>query len=316
VKMHRFPAVCIQVASILLASLFFAASLEAGGHNLHIGRLTLGFGLDSSTQELSKALTPKIEAVKTKLSENRHALHTQNGPGNVPAHPVQEVSDLINRTGTDLDKAIEQVGAPELAGLRAWSADKLRNIQEQLKALPVQTAVSTSGVSSPRAIALVANKSRPLPAKAGSAAPKETTKTVPADVSDRLLDKLGEVVDHLFFLASHDDLEVRLWVGSTPAQKATFNFWTQGQINGASPEPVIIKTNGKKEHVLRGLYSYLATLPKGSGSQLIAYPKQAGNPAAGVASEQLDLVTGSSFFCCHFDDGYCQHVADEKECHS
>ncbi|HEX3532007.1 MAG TPA: hypothetical protein VH988_33530 [Thermoanaerobaculia bacterium] len=315
--MDRFPAVCTQVASILLANLFFAASLDASGHTIHIGRLALGFGLDSSTKELSQALTPKVEAVRTKLSESRHALHTLNGPGSVPAHPVQEVNDLVTRTGTDLDEAIEQVGAPELAGLRAWSADKLRSIQEQLKALPVQTAVAFPGFSNPRAIALVANlKSRPLPAKAGSAAPKTMTKTVPADVSDRLLDKLGDVVDRIFFLASHDDLEVKLWVGSTPAQKVDFRFWTQGQIKGSAPEPVTIRTNGKKEHILRGLYSYLATLPQKSGSHLIAYPSQAGAPAGGLASEQLDLVTGSNFFCCHFDDGYCQHVADEKECHS
>jgi len=316
-KTDRFPAARTRIAAILLASILCATGLDAGGWTIHVGPFDVGY--KSHTKELSQALTLKVQVVQTRLAENRRVLPTLTGPGGVKVHPVQEVSDLITRTGTDLDQAIEEIGKPELAGLLAWSAQKVQNIQDQLKTLPVQAA-SLPGVSTPRAVAVVASLEwLPLPAK-NSTPPKTKTQApktqaVPADASDRLLDQLEEAVDRLFFLASHDDLEVKLWVGSTPAQRATFRFWTQGQIKGSSPKPIIIKTNGKEEHVLRGLYSYLAALPKGSVTELIAYPSQAGAPAAQVASEQLDLVNGSSFFCCRFKDQYCQHVASEKECH-
>ena len=310
-KTDRFPAARTRITAILLASLLCATGLDAGGWTIHIGPFNVGY--ESKTKELSEALTPKVQAVQTRLAEDRRALRTLTGPGGVQVHPVQEVSDLITRTATDLDQAIEGLGKPELAGLRAWSADKVQTLEAQLNALPVQTASLPSSFP-PRAVAVVASLEwLPMLAKTSPPAPK--TKAVPADASDRLLDQLGEVVDRIFFLASHDDLEVKLWVGSTPAQKASFSFWTQGQIKGSSPKPIIIKTNGKEEHVLRGLYSYRAALPKGSVTELIAYPNQAGALAAQVASEQLDLVNGSSFFCCRFKDQYCQHVASEKECH-
>ncbi|HYU34455.1 MAG TPA: hypothetical protein VEW48_20070 [Thermoanaerobaculia bacterium] len=311
-KTDRFPAVPTRVAAFLLASVLCATALDAGGWIIHIGPFNIGY--ESRTKELSEALTPKVQAVQTRFADNRRTLHTLKGPGGVQVRPVQEVSDLISHTGTDLDQAIEGVGKPELAGLRAWSAQKVQNIQDQFKALPVQTA-SFPGVSTPRAVAVVASLEwLPLPAK-NPAPPKTKTQAVPADASDRLLDQLGKVVDRIFVLASHDDLEVKLWVGSTPAQKASFSFWTQGKIKGTAQAPITIKTNGKEDHVLRGLYSYRAALPKGSVTELIAYPDQAGAPASQVASEQLDLVNGSGFFCCRFDENYCQHIASEKECH-
>ena len=33
-----------------------------------------------------------------------------------------------------------------------------------------------------------------------------------------------------------------------------------------------------------------------------------------MASERLDLVNGSRFFCCQFNESYCHHVDDEKDC--
>ncbi len=119
------------------------------------------------------------------------------------------------------------------------------------------------------------------------------------------------MVSRILFLAEHDDLEVKLWVGSTPAP-ATFRFWPQGKVKGAAPAPFILETNGKRERVLRGLYSYQAAWAKGAVTELVAYPSPAG--ALADRSEQLDLVNGSSFFCCRFNKQYCHHVANEKEC--
>jgi hypothetical protein len=122
---------------------------------------------------------------------------------------------------------------------------------------------------------------------------------------------VGEVVGRIFFLAERDDLEVELWVGSMPAPQATFRFWPQGKVKGSTPAPTILRTNGKREHVLRGLYSYRAAWAKGRVTELVEYPNPAGAP---LASERLDLVSGSSFFCCRFSEQYCHHVANEKEC--
>ena len=107
---------------------------------------------------------------------------------------------------------------------------------------------------------------------------------------------------------------MKLWVGSTPAPKATFRFWPQGKIKGSAPAPTIIQTNGKRDHVLRGLYAYEAAWAKGAVTELVEYPSPAGASAAELASERLDLVNGSSFFCCRFNEQYCHHVDDEKEC--
>ena len=61
----------------------------------------------------------------------------------------------------------------------------------------------------------------------------------------------------------HDDLEVKLWVGSTPAPQATFSFWSKGKIKDSAPTPDIIRTDGKRDRVLRGLYAYRVTEGKG-----------------------------------------------------
>jgi hypothetical protein len=155
-------------------------------------------------------------------------------------------------------------------------------------------------------------KAAPKPAPPQPAPPKPAT--IPAGTSNRILDEVAEVVERIFVLADHDDLEVKLWVGSTPAQKATFRFWPQGKVKGSAPAPTILQTEGKKDHVLRGLYSYRAAWGKGAVTQLIEYPNPAGPSAAGMESERLDLVKGSRFFCCQFNESYCHHVDNEKDC--
>jgi hypothetical protein len=135
--------------------------------------------------------------------------------------------------------------------------------------------------------------------------------TVAAEKTDSLLDQVGQVVGRIFFLADHDNLEVKLWVGST-VPHATFSFWPQGRIKGPAPAPTIIRTDGKRDHVVRGLYVYRAAWTKGAVTELIEYPKPAGTSVA--MSERLDLVNGSGFFCCRFNEQYCHNVANEKEC--
>jgi hypothetical protein len=119
-------------------------------------------------------------------------------------------------------------------------------------------------------------------------------------------------MNRIFVLASHDDLEVKLWVGSMPAPKAKFSFWPQGTVKGSTPAPTLIQTNGTRGHVLRGLYVYHAAWRQGPVTWVINYPNPAG---PSVSGERLDLVNGSSFFCCQFKDGYCRHVDSEKDCH-
>jgi len=313
-KTDRISAVSTRATAVLLACFLFAAGRPADGQiTFRLGGTTLI--VESSSKRLAKAVAKQVGEVQRRFDENRQALHTLQGAGGEPAYPVREVAGLIARTGEDLDQAIEQVGEPGLEGLSAWSVEKLQSIQEQLKALSVQTAALSSDLSTPRAVAVVASlewHGSPGLAKVSSAPPKP--ETVSAETSNRLLDQVGEVVNRIFFLASHDDLEVKLWAGSTPAQKTTFRFRPQGQIKGSTPAPTIIQTNGKRDHVLRGLYVYEAAWAKGAVTELIKYPNPAGASAAGLASERLDLVNGSSFFCCRFDEQYCQHVASEKEC--
>ena len=137
--------------------------------------------------------------------------------------------------------------------------------------------------------------------------------TIAAEKSNRLLDQVGEVVGRIFFLAEHDDLKVKLWVGSKPAPRVIFSFQPKGNFKGSASKYTIIKTNGKKDGVVRGLYSYRAEWSRGQVKQLIEYPSPTGAPEV-QRSERLDLVKGTGFFCCDFDGSYCQEVASEKEC--
>jgi hypothetical protein len=304
--------------ALLLAGLMLlSGGFPVAGRELRVRSLKISW--ESRSKELSAALAAQMGEVQQRFGVNRKALRTVAVPKAAPAYARQEVAALIAGTGQDLDQAILKIGEPDLDALRAWSAEEIRNLQEQLAALPVRNA----SLSTPRAVAVVASLGERLPLLLAAArppakaAPKPTApkeQTVPADATDRLLDQVGAVVGRLFLLAKTNDLEVKLWVGSTPAPKATFRFWPKGSVKGSDPKVAIVQTAGKRDHVLRGLYSYRASWGRGAVTQLIEYPNPAGSSVAGMASEQLDLVKGTRFFCCKFNQSYCGHVDDEKEC--
>lgn len=304
-KTDRFASVLPRAAAVTLAGLLLLAAGAAGQ------TISLRFGGKGS--RLAAALARQVRQAQQRFDTNRRALRTLRSPGGEPAHPREEVAGLIDRTGEDLDQAIERVGEPGLDALRAWAAEELQRLERELAAPSGHSAATLP--STPRAVAVIARLGRPpLPglARVSAAAPRQ--ETIPAETSNRLLDEVGEVVGRILFLAERNDLEVKLWVGSTPAPKATFSFWPQGQHKGSTPAPLIIRTNGKRDRVLRGLYAYRATFGKGSVTELVQYPIPAGAPATRLASERLDLVNGSSFFCCRFSEQYCHHVASTKEC--
>jgi hypothetical protein len=72
-------------------------------------------------------------------------------------------------------------------------------------------------------------------ASMGTSAPRQDT--VPAGTADGLLDEVGALIERIFFLASHDDLEVKLWVGSTPAAHARGD---KKQEQSKIPEPLLL----------------------------------------------------------------------------
>jgi hypothetical protein len=306
VKTDRFPSASTRTAAVLLACLFVAADRPAAGQfTLRVGGTTLS--VESSSKKLAKALAQQVGEVQQRFGASRRALRTVQGPDGASAYPRPEVAGLIVRTGQDLDQAIERVGEADLEPLRAWSTEELRRVQEELAVPPGQTATS------PSAVARMASLGGfPGLASVNAAVPQQ--ETISAETSNRLLDQVGEVVARIFFLAEKNDLEVKLWVGSTPEAQATFRFWPQGKVKGATPAPTIIRTNGKRDRVLRGLYSYRAAWDKGQVTEVVQFPSPAGAPADRLASERLDLVKGSTFFCCRFNEQYCHHVADEKEC--
>lgn len=305
-KTDRFSSASTRAAAVLLAGLLFAAGLPAAGQTI-----TFRLGKKEASKGVAVALARQVGEVQKRFGKNRRALRTVRGPGGEPAYSRQEVAGLIASTEKDLDQAIKKVGEPGLEALSAWSAEELRRIQEEVAVPSGQTAALPLGLSSPRAVARVASLGGlPGVASVSAAAPRQ--ETIAAEKSNRLLDQVGEVVGRIFLLAEKDDLEVKLWVGSTPAPQATFRFWSQGKIKGATPAPIIVRTNGTRDHVLRGLYSYKAAWDQGAVTELVAYPSSAGAPVD--RSEQLDLVNGSSFFCCRFSEQYCHHVSDEKEC--
>jgi hypothetical protein len=318
VKIDRFTSVSIRAAAVVLAGLLLAAGHPAAGQiTVRLGGARITF--ESPSKRLAKALSQQVEEVKKRFDENRHALRTMRGPDGEPAYLHQELAGLIARTGEDLDQAIGRVRESGLEPLRAWSAEELRRVQgrvqEELAAPSGHIAALPFGLSTPRAVAVVAGLaglSLPRFASVKAAVPQPAT--IPAERANRLLDQVGEVVSRIFFLAAHDDLEVKLWVGSTPAPQAKFSFRPQGKVKGSTPAPTIIRTNGKRDRVLRGLYVYQAAWAKGAVTELVQYPNPPGAPAARLESERLDLVKGSSFFCCRFNEQYCHHVADENEC--
>lgn len=330
-KTDRSASVSTRAAAVLLVGLLLAAGHPADAGQIRLGRLKVS--VESPSKQLAQAMALQVGVVQQRYGENRRALRTVKGADGKPACLQQEVVGLITRTGEDLDQAIEKVQPSGSEPLRAWAAYELGRIQGKI--VPPGPTASLPGLSAPRAVAMFASlrgPGLPLFASAKKPAPPKPA-TIPAETSNRILDEVAEVVERILVLADHDDLEVKLWVGSTPAQKATFRFWPQGNVKGSAPAPTILRTNGKKDRVLRGLYSYRATWDQGAVTQLIKYPNPADPSATGMESEQLDLakdtllfsavgmeserldlVKGSRFFCCQFNESYCHHVNDEKDC--
>jgi hypothetical protein len=319
-----------RFAAVLLAGLLASGLPTSGKTTYRIGKNHEVEKVEtkekSATEVLAKALAGQVRQVQQRFATNRKALRVLQGPGNVPGYLPNEVTGLIVDTRKDLDQAIQNVKPSGSEPLRAWVDDEFQQLQAKIP--PPGPTASLPVPSAPRAVAVFASlrgfglpvfaaakPKKPTPAKPKPAPPKATQppkpQTIPVATADRLLNQVAEVVSQIFFLADHDDLEVNLWVGSTPARKAKFSFWPKGTFAESAPTPKIIKTDGNQEHVLRGLYSYEADLGMGKGViQQIKYPE----PTAPIASERLDLVKGSSFFCCEFKEAYCHHVANEKDC--
>ncbi|HET9211733.1 MAG TPA: hypothetical protein VFR03_15100 [Thermoanaerobaculia bacterium] len=309
----------IRILAVLLPGLLLVPGLSDAG-KLRIGRVRIGVDIDSPSKKWAVALVPQIKAVRTRFDDSRRALQAVKGSDGKPAYLRKDVADLIDHTGKDLDDAIVKVQPSDLQALQDWAADELGRIQAELP--PAQkTAAVPAGFFAPQPVAVVASlgspKKPPSPKKPAGSKPKPTAPaapppdTVPAGKADGLLDEVGKVVDRILFLASHDDLQMKLWVGST-APHVTFSFWPQGKVKGATPAPAIIRTDGKRGGVLRGLYVYRATWTQGKVTQVIEYPPPAGTQA--TLSERLDLVNGTGFFCCRFNEQYCYAVKNEKEC--
>lgn len=296
-----------RAAAVLLAGLLFATGSPAGQFSINLGGLSIGF--ESSSKKLAKALTQRTQEAQNKFDANRRALRIVPLPGGKQAVFRKDLNDLILKTKNDVNQAIESLG-PNTRPLDAWATEEIQRVQGEFARTRTATSFST-----PRAVAVVASlKAFPLGlASMATAAPQP--ETVPVETSNQLLDQVENVISRIFFLASHDDLEVKLWVGST-AKHSTFTFWPQGQVKDSTQELTNIRLDGTKPHVFRGLYAYNALHVDGAVADLVQYPNLAGASAAHIPSERLDLVNGTSFFCCRFDEHYCQHVANEKECHS
>jgi hypothetical protein len=320
-KSRRISAAS-RIGAAGLIFLLLAARPAPAGIDIHIQ-----IAWDSS--KLAKHLAEEMKRVRQKFTDDRAALPIVPGPGGVPAYPRQAVVDLVNSAERELDHAVEQVKEPKLAGLRAWGDEQIENSRRKLERPATLAAAAFSG---PRPVARFASfsggaKHKPQTPKASPKAdpplppappkpdPLEAT-TVGTTETQQILGQVEKVIEQIFSFADKDDLEVKLWVGSTPAEHATFRFWPKSSAQGAPPAPTIIKTDGWEKHVLRGLYDYKASATLGSKSVatiLESGPGPTGS-APSLANEKLDLVNGSSFFCCRFDDNYCHHVDNPKEC--
>jgi hypothetical protein len=318
----------------LLAGLLLAASPPAAG------QIEIDIKIGGGTAKLAKQLAQEVDRVQRKFAADRAALPLVKGPGGAPAYPRQAVLDLIDATEKDLDQAVARVKEPKLAGLRAWADGEIESSRHRLEKPSPSGTGTAAALSGSRSVAMFAvyrggadrgwrtapprkkppktnppPKAEPPKPEPPKPDPLEAT-TVGTAETNQLLGQVGRALERIFFLADKNDLEVKLWVGSTPAQHATFRFWPKSSAQGTPPAPTIITTNGSKKHILRGLYDYRASAPLGSKS-VIAILESGAGPAGGapsLASERLDLVNGSSFFCCRFDNNFCQHVDDEKGC--
>ena len=300
-----------QTATLGLAALLLlAAGPPASGQisfNFKIG----GKGKTSRTAEVSKALAQEVAAVRQRFDQGRQALPVVTSPGGAPAHPRQAVVELIDVTERDLDRSIERVQEPELAGLRAWASAGIQSVREQLQTAPGARAVASS--AGPQVVAVVASLGAyPLPAAAPAKNEPREQDTVAAERARQLLDQVGQAIGRLLFLAENDDLEVKLWVGTTPAQRARFRFWPQASVKGFPSTPAEIRTNGKLDHVMRGLYFFSVSNSIAATGGTVVESFQGGSGKN--RDEALDLVNGSSFFCCRFENKVCHHVDSDKDC--
>ncbi|MFL6233035.1 MAG: hypothetical protein ACJ76N_07870 [Thermoanaerobaculia bacterium] len=305
-----------RAAALLLAGLLLATGHAATGGPFRIGLGRVKITYESRTKQLAQALTLEVKGVQTRFDDNRRALRALKGSDGKPAYLRKDVADLIDHTGKDLDTAIVKVQPSDLQPLRDWVADELGRIQGELPPAP-----KNASLFAPQPVAVIASLGSPPKKKKTPASPKPAPPaipaapppdTVPTEKTAGLLDEVGKVVSRIFTLASTDNLTMKLWVGST-VPHATFSFWPQGKLKGSTPAPPnIIRTDGKKGDVLRGLYVYKATYSKGPVTEFIEYPPPAS--AQVTPSERLDLVNGTGFFCCRFDEHYCHAVATEKEC--
>jgi hypothetical protein len=306
-------------AAALLAGLLAPGPSGAGG--IHVGPVRIGIDIERPSKKWAAALAPQVQEVQKRFGDNRRALRAMNGADGKPAYLRKDVADLIDRTGKDLDDAIVKVQPSDLQPLRDWAAAELARVQGELGAVPgPKTAAMPAGLFAPQPVEVIASLGsapKKKPASPKPANPKPVVPAtpppdaVPAGTTGGLLDEVGKVVDRIFSLASHDDLEMKLWVGST-VSPATFSFWSEGKIKDSPPDPTTIRLDGKKDHVLRGLYRYRAAWTQGKVTQIIEYPQPAG--AQTTPTERLDLVNGSGFFCCRFDEQYCHAVDNEKDC--
>jgi hypothetical protein len=303
-------------AALLGALLLAPVVSQAGG--IHIGPVRIGIDVDRPSKKWAEALAPEIQAVQSRFADDRRALHTVKGADGKPAYLRKDMKDLIDRTAKDLDDAIGKVQPSALRPLQEWAADAIGRIQGEIAEPPGQIAAVPAGLFAPQPVEVIASlgsapkkkQASPKPAvpPAPAAPPPDT---VPTEKADSVLDEVGKVLSQIFTLAKNDDLTVTLWVGST-APHAMFSFWPQGKIKGSMLDPVIIRTDGKQREVTRGLYFYRVTHGQGAVTEVIEYSQPAGTKMA--QSERLDLVNGTGFFCCRFDEHYCHAVNDEKEC--
>jgi hypothetical protein len=289
---------------------FCAAALTALLAVPAAGQL-IQINIGARTARIAVRLTQEVELVQRSFDRGRRDLPTVPGPGGVPEHPRAAVAALIDDTEADLEQAMVRVD-PDLAALDAWAKEEIRKVRAELGAAPPAVAARLHPLPWRNTIAFAATKPKPKPQPPAPPAPQPDTLAVAR--SNELLDRVENVIGKIFFLASHDDLEVKLWVGSTPTSEATFRCWPQSGIKGSAPAAVTLRANGKRAKVLRGLYAYKAAWTKGAVTEVLEYPPSPGTSAASMPSDRLDLVNGSNNFCCRFGEKYCSHVDDEKDC--
>lgn len=309
-----------RAAAVLAVGLLLGAGSPGAGQitfKYHLGRSNAKVRV-SPTAALAAALAQAVGEVQKRFDESRHTLLPVPGADGKPGYLRQEVVDLIAITGRDLDQAIKNVQPQGTEPLLAWTDDELGQLQGRLAVAPGQTAAMPAGFFAPQPVEVIASLGSPPKKKPASpkpavppTPPAPPPDTVPTAKADGVLDEVGKVLSQIFTLASNDDLEVKLWAGSTVSH-STFSFWPEGKIKDSPPVPTTIRMDGNKDHVLRGLYRYRAAWTQGTVTQIIEYPQPAGIQT--TPTERLDLVNGTGFFCCRFNEQYCHAVSHEKDC--